>query len=88
MIIHFPYDFKSEQEHKSYSHMDVVMCYVFSGRFSANIVYCGQYANDGHIIAARWTAPLHYWSAGTVFVVLQRIPTKMTNEEKLICDLT
>ena len=65
-----------------------VMCYVFSGRFSANIVYCGQYANDGHIIAARWTAPLHYWSAGTVFVVLQRIPTKMTNEEKLICDLT
>ena len=84
MIIHFPYDFKSEQQHN----IEHGCCYVFSGRFSANIVYCGQYANDGHIIAARWTAPLHYWSAGTVFVVLQGIPTKMTNEEKLICDLT
>ena len=87
MIIHFPYDFRSEQVHKSYSHMDVVMCFL-EILCKYNIVYCGQYANDGHIIAARWTAPLHYWSAGTVFVVLQRILTKMTNEEKLICDLT
>ena len=52
-----------------------VMCFLGD---SLQILYCGQYANDGHIIAARWTAPLHYWSAGTVFVVLQRIPTKMT----------
>ena len=29
MIIHFPYDFKSEQEHKSYSYMDAaVMCFL------------------------------------------------------------
>ena len=28
MIIHFPYDFKSGQQHKSYSHMDVDMCFL------------------------------------------------------------
>ena len=28
MIIHFPYDFKSGQQHKSYSHMDVDICFL------------------------------------------------------------
>ena len=28
MIIHFPYDFRSEHVHKSYSHIDVVMCFL------------------------------------------------------------